>query len=268
MKTLYLCDLDGTLLNEKQQISKFSCETINSLTEKGMVFSYATARSLITAKKAAAGLKLTSPVIVNNGVFIRDNNTEEFINGEFFTDEEGEEILNTYLRNGIYPISYALIDGKERFSYVRSECSRAQWEFILTRLDRRAREISDGAALGEGRLYYFSCIDTEKRLTPIYEIFREKHRCYFSRDIYSNELWLEITPKKASKAAAAKLLKKLSGCDRLVCFGDSLNDIPMFEAADECYAVSNAVGQLKEIATGVIGANTEDGVARFLLERI
>lgn len=38
----------------------------------------------------------------------------------------------------------------------------------------------------------------------------------------------------------------------------------MFEIADECYAVENAVDELKEIATAVIGNNNEDGVAHWL----
>ena len=40
----------------------------------------------------------------------------------------------------------------------------------------------------------------------------------------------------------------------LVCFGDNLNDIPMFEFADEAYATANAAEKLKEIATDVIGS--------------
>ena len=38
----------------------------------------------------------------------------------------------------------------------------------------------------------------------------------------------------------------------------------MFKIADECYAVKNAVPELKNIATGVIGANTEDSVAKYI----
>ena len=51
-----------------------------------------------------------------------------------------------------------------------------------------------------------------------------------------------------------------------MCFGDGKNDISMFRAADECYAVANAVEELKEIATGVILSNNEDGVAKWLEE--
>ena len=38
----------------------------------------------------------------------------------------------------------------------------------------------------------------------------------------------------------------------------------ILEELDECYAVSNAVEELKAIATGVIGSNEEDGVAHWL----
>ena len=41
----------------------------------------------------------------------------------------------------------------------------------------------------------------------------------------------------------------------------------MFEMADECYAVENAAEELKAIATGVIGKNDEDAVARWLLQK-
>ena len=49
-------------------------------------------------------------------------------------------------------------------------------------------------------------------------------------------------------------------------FGDGMNDIEMFELADEAYAVANAVPELKAIATGIIGSNDEDSVAKWLKE--
>lgn len=72
-------------------------------------------------------------------------------------------------------------------------------------------------------------------------------------------------PVRATKAEAIRTLLKLWDCDRIVSFGDAINDIPMFEISDECYAVANAVPELKNIATGVIGDNDHDGVARWLL---
>ena len=71
---------------------------------------------------------------------------------------------------------------------------------------------------------------------------------------------------KATKANAALQLKNILGCGRLVVFGDNRNDLSMFSVADECYAAANAVPELKEITTAVIGANDNDGVAKWILE--
>ena len=73
-------------------------------------------------------------------------------------------------------------------------------------------------------------------------------------------------PAKATKAHAIKKLKEMWGCDRVVSFGDAVNDIPMFEISDESYAVENAVDELKAVATGIIESNVDDGVAKWLLK--
>ena len=56
MKTLYVSDLDGTLLNNSQKLSGFTKSVINNLAENDILFSYATARSYSSAHKAADGI--------------------------------------------------------------------------------------------------------------------------------------------------------------------------------------------------------------------
>lgn len=73
-------------------------------------------------------------------------------------------------------------------------------------------------------------------------------------------------PAEATKARAILRLKELLGCGHVVSFGDAVNDISLFEASDECYAVGNAVDELKKIASGIILSNEEDGVTRWLIE--
>ncbi|MFR1479600.1 MAG: HAD family hydrolase [Hydrogeniiclostridium mannosilyticum] len=93
-----------------------------------------------------------------------------------------------------------------------------------------------------GEIYYYTCIDRAEKLAPLYERFRERFTCIFSPELYTGAQWLEILPRGANKASAALRLKQLLNCSRLVCFGDAANDLPLFEAADECYAVENAGG--------------------------
>ena len=79
--------------------------------------------------------------------------------------------------------------------------------------------------------------------------------------------WLDVHHSDASKGGAIKTLKELLGLERVICFGDSDNDLSMFEAADEAYAPANANAAVKAAATAVIGHHDEEGIAHFLRER-
>ena len=68
MKTLYISDLDGTLLNSKAMLSDFTVKTINDLTDKGMNFTIATARTSATVLKMLSDVNIKIPVILMNGV--------------------------------------------------------------------------------------------------------------------------------------------------------------------------------------------------------
>ena len=117
-----------------------------------------------------------------------------------------------------------------------------------------------------GEIFYLTCIDAAEKLKPFLARYENLCHCVFQRDIYSGEQWLEIMPQNASKARAVQQLRLLLGCDKLVVFGDGINDLDMFEIADEAYAVENAVPELKAAATGIIGSNNDDGVARWLVK--
>lgn len=266
--TLYLSDLDGTLLRSDQTLSAYTCAVIDRLVSAGVHFSYATARSIETAEKVTRGIRVALPVIVQNGTFIVDSATKKPLWSAKFTPQEAERIFEAFLRRGLFPIIYAVIDGRNRFSYLRDRCTGPQWEFLLTRIggsDRRAREIFSEEDALDGDLHYFACIsDDEGALLSVKEALEGDFRCIFSRDIYTGAPWLEVMPNSASKAAAARRLKEILGCNKLVCFGDAVNDLPMFELADECYAVANAAPELKAIATDVIDGNDEDAVAGWL----
>ncbi len=264
MKTLYVSDLDGTLLRSDEQMSEYTNNTINRLVSEGMLFSYATARSLITAKKVTKGLNAKIPLIVYNGAFIIDNVTEEVLRANYF-DESVNDVLENLFSHDIYPIVYGIVDGKEKFSFVPELCTKGMNTFINSRKgDIRTNAIDNYKDLKKGNIFYISCIDETEKLAPMYEAYKHDYHCVFQKDIYTGDQWLEILPKTASKANAVRQLREMIGCDRVVAFGDGKNDISLFQAADEGYAVSNAHEDLKKVATGVILSNNEDGVAKWL----
>jgi HAD superfamily hydrolase (TIGR01484 family) len=225
----------------------------------------------LTASKVTAGLNSDFPVICYNGAFVIANATKEKLFANYFTTEDADYIRQTLAEHSIYPIVYAYIEGKEQFSFMQRNVSSGMRFFLDSRLnDVRRREVQAENELYKGDMFYFSCISNEAELAPVNDLFSltERIHCIYQKDIYSGAQWCELLPARATKANAASQLKEMLGCDRLVVFGDGRNDLSLFTIADECYAMSNAVPELKEIATAVIGSNDEDGVARWLEENV
>lgn len=268
-KTLYVSDLDGTLLLSNQTISDFTASTLNRLIGGGMNFTYATARSLSTASVVTHSIECAMPAIVYNGCFIVESATKKLTSSVFFAALDARGILNSLVTREVYPIIYSHNGVAEKFSYIAPKINAATREFTQSRKgDFRDNPVGSARELYSDGIFYFSCVDKSEKLLPLYNKYKHRFYCVYQKDIYSGEQWLEIMPREASKAQAILRLKNILGCDLIVSFGDSKNDIPMFEISDECYAVGNALDELKAIATGVIESNESDGVARWLNENV
>lgn len=267
-KCLYVSDLDGTLLRSDQSLSPYTCDVINRFTENGGLFSYATARSYVSAKNVTQGLNAGIPVIVNNGAFVINQVSGELLLSNYFTDDI-HAVLEDLFSHDIYPLIFSYLDGAERFSFIPKHCTKGMRAFLDMRAgDQRWREVDNTEELMQGKIFYMTCIDEQEKLEPFFEKYKEKYHAVFQQDIYTKAQWLEILPKEASKSNAILQLKELLGCDKVVVFGDAANDMDMFHVADEAYAVENALEELKRIATGMIGSNNEDGVAKWLEKKV
>lgn len=270
-KILYVTDLDGTLLNKSDRINPKSIEIINRLIKEGMLFTYATARSLVSAAVVTEGLSANIPVIAYNGAFIIQPATGEILSQEKFDGEEMRVIkaaLDEYAENLLV---YSFIDGVEKVSWIAGAENEGIRRYLkLRKGDRRLHPVESKEELYRGDMFYVTCIGEREELRPVYEIFSkdDRYHCTFQQELYRPEYWCEIMPAKATKAYAIRKLKEIWGCDRVISFGDAVNDIPMFEISDEAYAVENAVEELKALATGIIDSNENDGVAKWLEEHV
>ena len=267
MKTLYVTDLDGTLLNSQSKISEYSIQVINKLVEEGTMFTYATARSLSSASLVTKGLTTDIPVIIYNGTFILNATTGEIVSSNIFNDTEKQFIIDLLAKYKIYPLVYSYIDGIEKVSWLCGNENDGIKNYLHSRKgDKRLNPLTNEKSLYIGNVFYFTCIGGKEELLPIYNALKDNshYNCIFQQELYCEEYWCEIMHKKATKANAILQLKDILRCDKIVSFGDAINDIPMFTISDESYAVINAIAELKAISTGIISSNDDNGVAKWL----
>jgi len=272
MSTLYVSDLDGTLLNTNTKLSEKSKEIINTLVQQGVKFTYATSRSFSSASEVIQGLNLSIPVITNNGAFYIEPTNGEIIYSTSFSYEQMKYVSTIFIENKTYPLVFSLLECEERVSWLEGKENDGMLNYLKGRTgEKRLRCVTKEEELYLGSIFYFTAIGEENKLEKLKSYFDDKSQfvCTLQRELYGDgEYWLEIMPHNATKAMGVKRLKEITGCDRVICFGDAINDISMFTIADEAYAVADANLQLKQISTGIIGSNNDDGVALWLLEHV
>ncbi len=269
MKTLFLSDLDGTFLNSNGEISTVSAGIISDLVAKGVMFTVATARTHATVMQMFRDIPLTCPLVLMNGVTVYDPLKKKIISCNAISTDLGNRIIKELRDRDIDPMLY-FQNGDTLDIYYSRIANDYQKEYVADRTDcvgKRFIKVDTPVEIEGKKLIYIVCLDYYENLKDAYdaiEALGDAH-CMFYRDNYSDMYFLEIISKEVSKGSSAQAVKKLVGAERMIAFGDNLNDIPLFEASDECYAVSNAQEKLKEIATGVIGSNDEDAVAKYIL---
>ena len=270
-KTLYVSDLDGTLMRNDETLSQDTVRIINELVEKGLAFTYATARSIESARTITGGLRLKLPVITRNGAVLADNMTGKHLERALFTQEEVsliKELLPELPRYGF--VSCFLGEEMHRLYVDGEHVPELQGYIDYYEKNPTVRPVATTEELFCGEPGYVTLIGPKADIAVLYDRVKgyPGWESLFQKDTYRDEYWLEICPRNCTKAKTIQKVKEKFGYDRVVVFGDGINDIPMFKIADEAYAVSNALDELKQFATGIIGSNEENAVAEYLRQQI
>ncbi len=270
MKTLYITDLDGTFLNNKGELSTETVKIISEALNKGVNFTLATARTFATVTQMFDGIHLKLPVVLMNGVMIYDLTEKRAVTCHSLDSDSTEKVFEVYAKHNIMPLIYRYKKPFLEIEYYDRD-NIYQMRYVNQRNEATGKKFVYSPAFtceGKSDVIYIVTLDRYERLLPLYNDMKKIKNisCVFYRDNYTDCYFLEIFAAGVSKASAMLEVKKIVGADRIIAFGDNLNDIEMFRFSDEAYAVDNACEELKSISTGVIGSNDDDSVARYILE--
>jgi Cof subfamily protein (haloacid dehalogenase superfamily) len=268
---LIVFDLDGTLLDAQGALSPLTRETLAALAERGVAYTVATGRTLHAARSLLEGHGFRLPHVYKNGVMIWNPADDSYAHDNFLSLDEVEHVLRAVMAQDVTPFVFTFEPGNHHAIYhppLQNDVeARLAGEFVkrnevavlpAAQLPAAA-EITNISALGPG-----PAIDRIEAL-----IAGEPHLVAYAGDAWEGNgwRWIDIHHSNASKGAAVDTLRTQLEARKVVCFGDSYNDLSMFERADEAYAPANAAEPVQAAATSVIGHHDEDGIARFLRSR-
>jgi Cof subfamily protein (haloacid dehalogenase superfamily) len=262
--------MDGTLLQSDGILSEYTKQKINEFYDKGIPFSIATARSMVSAKPLLEGVRFCAPVVLMNGVFVYDLEKEKAISYHEIPHSALKNILDIFYENKLHPCMFLYGDDgllSIKFTELDNEVMEWFYNARVNMLDGRFTKTDDMTKIPQGQHpVYINHFAPKELLDPIAEKMKSVEGISFAyyKDSYSDDWLIEIYSATASKAQGAKELCEYLHGDSITAFGDNLNDLIMLKGADRAVAVENAVDQVKKIAHIVIGTNDEDSVVKFI----
>jgi Cof subfamily protein (haloacid dehalogenase superfamily) len=261
---LIVCDLDGTLLNEKKLISEANFAAIREARKQGIAFTICTGRITGMAAYYIQDLAPGIPYVAANGALICD------------------PVAHTPLR--AYPIPTPGLH--KALAFCEAHCS----DYSALTLD--GCFFTKESVRIENFLLYNRIASRNGRPEIKLKFFDRGHRCLNGMDVYkilidetdaekyirvkemaesdsslscssSGAHLIEIGHVQASKGNGVKTLAQLLNLNKheICVMGDYLNDISMFEESGLAIAMQNACEAVRQKADYITKTNSEDGVA-------
>lgn len=248
-------DLDRTLLRDDKTISAYTAGTLEALRARGIPFVIATARPARAVRRIMPWLRYDGAVFFNGAVVTagEEDLRAYKVDGaldivtEILRERPGTRLsveMDDYLYSNMLPEELGDWGGDYCFTTDFRETAGRQVEKIL---------ISTTGLPPEG--------------------WMEDYARFIPEGLYmqmSENALIMVMDRRATKLNGLKLLAGRYGVELrdIAAFGDDLNDVDMLRACGAGVAVANALPQVKLAAGEVCGSNEEDGVARWIRERV
>ncbi|MHB1346880.1 MAG: HAD family hydrolase [Candidatus Humimicrobiaceae bacterium] len=263
MFKLLVTDVDGTLLDAKSKLSELNKKAIRECMASGIKVTIATGKTIDSIRHLISELDLKLPQITMNGASIVTS-SGEIIESIKFPRELYIDFLRD-VRSKNYEPTVATSDGSI---------------FCIKYVDNMKAMVDSGEKFKivedlETPFFIDNTVSISVPMPvtdPMDPYIREKYGSKLLV-VRSGEFFFDCLNLNASKGNALKKLLKTMGINKeeVVSFGDSHNDISLFNASGLKIAVKNSFPELLEIADIVTDENYKSGLGtaiyRYILKK-
>lgn len=257
-------DFDGTLLKSDGTVDEQTIKIINAFKQRGGIFAICTGRMSTSIIPLCKQMGLNGYVITFNGAEICDIESGKKIFSSHVSNNACIKLLKYAEKNGykiqVYPNDILTVD-KTCLNYEKyaNKCRVPLCEANEKLSELFKRNGYDSAKV----LFYTDSKRKEKMLFEINELLENKFQV-----VNSNSEHIDVMAKDVSKGKTLLRLCDIIGIktEKVICFGDELNDLSMLQLAGLSIAVDNANPKLKEFCKLITLSNDQGGVGATLKE--
>lgn len=261
---LMVLDIDGTLLNSQRMITDLTKDTLVGAQKRGKVIAIASGRSISGIRRTASAISLEEfggYIIAYNGTTVLNCKTGECIYNQTVPAELTAPVYKAAKEAGVGIFVYhdrkkELISGNGINQYIEADAQACEVTIREAEDFVRTVDFPVNKFLLAGEPEVMKEIEREmqKKFGGQLNVFR------------SDPYYVELLPKFVDKGVAVdKLMRHLDiKKDKVICIGDSYNDLPMLRQAGLGVAMGNAQPEVREAADFITDSNDEDGVAKIV----
>lgn len=257
---MLVLDIDGTLVGSDKMISEKTREAIIKAQQRGKIVAIASGRSIAGIRKTASNISLEQYggyVIAYNGTTVVNCKTGECIYNQMVPQELVKPVYEAAKRVGAGIVVYndntkEMISGNGLNEYIKIDAEACNVTINEASDFVKAINFPFNKFLLSGKPGHMAEVEKimAKEFGDRLNVFR------------SDPFYVELLPRYVDKGVAVdKLVKHLDiQREKVICIGDSYNDLPMLRFAGMGVAMGNAQQEVKEMADYVTASNDEDGI--------
>lgn len=284
MIRLIVSDMDGTFLNNRQEITDRNRSAIDYARKKGVEFMIATGRNYTSILPLLKQYDIVCSCMLMNGAEFR-NEAGKVVKKLPIPYEKGQELLKLLEKEGFYPEimdsdGFYTIYTKEqarigmlgRMRCLRPNASEKELEeMMLHSVFYQNLEYADSLETLRQRGIEIAKIIIFHQDTKRIEATREKIRQLGGLAVSSSyPVNIEINDIHAQKGLALNAYIQERGIkkEEVMVFGDGLNDYSLFTEFPNSFAPENAMEEIRQLAGTIIESNEKDGVGKTIYRYI
>ncbi len=256
--SLVALDMDGTLLNPREDITPRVHHALHRAMELGVQIVLATARPPRSVRFYHRALKLRTPIISHNGALIWDERAQCVLRHSSLSQKLVRHVIDfaRKVRPDVIP-SVEIVDKlySDHFGIVPVEAIPPGRRFSPDVI----AELGSFLQSPVTRVMFHAPASALDDLT---NMLNKKFKSGFSLLRSENRL-LQVVAPDTDKAVALEIVSGWYNVPkaRVLAIGDGPNDVPMLRWAGISVAMANAPDRVRRVARHVVPSNGDDGVA-------